>query len=114
MEPMRVLLFAVGLSACVCSWGNAAYAFFRSGNDLLQTCQNQSTYLICLGYVEGVVDDWDEYRTANRKATCIPVGVAAKQVADIVVNYLNAHPEVRHWEAPLLIVLAVSQAWSCK
>jgi hypothetical protein len=39
--------------------------------------------------------------------------VTNRQVQDVVVNYLKAHPETRHQDARLLVALAIREAFGC-
>jgi len=49
------------------------------------------------------------------KAACSPKpkAVSAGQVEDIVVNYLNKHPEKRHFDVSGLVLDALSEAFPC-
>ncbi|WP_365986138.1 Rap1a/Tai family immunity protein [Mesorhizobium sp.] len=81
---------------------------FLSGNELYDSCTQKSSHSI--GYVEGVVD-------ADLSATlgyCIPVGVRADQMRDVVCRFLEAHPESRQEGAQNLVRGAFIQVWPCK
>lgn len=62
---------------------------------------------IAYGYMEGVID-------ARAREICLPNGVSKGQMIDIVVNYLNAHPEVLHQPADDIVFFAITKAWPCK
>lgn len=44
---------------------------------------------------------------------CIPDGVSNGQVGDIVFQWLEDHPEKRHYLASELVVVALSEAFPC-
>jgi hypothetical protein len=90
-----------------------SYAAFVTGNKLYSDCMEESP-LFCLGYIDGVSDALDMAREGNSRAQCVPVGVTAGQVKDVVVRYLYAHPESRNLEGGYLVVAAIGGAWNCK
>jgi hypothetical protein len=45
---------------------------------------------------------------------CPPAGGKNGQIRDIFTRYLREHPEERHEEAIILLVLALSEAWPCR
>lgn len=104
---MRYLLtFVIGLMLLT---GSRAQAAFQTGNQLLRLCSSNdaSERGVCLGYGEAVIDTWDG------SFACAPAGIEAQQVADVLVRYLNAHPESREKDAGSLAFIAVQAAWPC-
>jgi Rap1a immunity proteins len=87
---------------------------FYDGNKLYEICISTNVYDegVCLGYVEGVVDHMDWMRLTGPQ--CIPAGTEARQVRDVVINYLRDHPEDRSYTANAMVRFAVYQAWNCK
>jgi hypothetical protein len=88
---------------------------FFDGNQLYAYCTSSVDYErgLCLGYVEGVVEYMEEVRVSNNKPHCVPSGTGAKQVLEVVVNYLRNQPQDRS-KAPIWSVgLAVMTAWKC-
>jgi hypothetical protein len=85
---------------------------FKSGNLLLDNCNGRYSRQICIGYVTGAVDAAVLF---GWKAGCSdhPGPVEAGQFVDIVVNYLNKHPEKRHFDASGLVLDAVNEAFPC-
>lgn len=81
---------------------------YLSGNDLYDSCSQKSVH--STGYVEGVVDA----DLGRPWGYCVPVGVRADQLRDVVCRYLEAHPEARQQMAPNLIRSAFAEAWPCK
>jgi Rap1a immunity proteins len=91
---------------------DAAVNFFETGNSLLAQCQsanNSYDRAYCDGYSAGVIDT-----LSTLKMICPPVGATDQQVSDIIVNYLVAHPEWRHYTAPSLAQQALLAIWPCR
>jgi len=113
-----MLLSAAGSAA-------AASTYFKVGNDLKASCEgtaagepNASTaeYLLCLGYLQGVVDTdatLTEWRDASRHA-CIVQGVTSSQLRRVFLDWLSKHPDHLQFSAASLALAAFSEAWPCK
>ena len=84
---------------------------FHDGNSLLEMCRDQSLWLQCLGYVQGVVDHWEDWRESQRLPPCLQGDVQGQQIVDALVSYLEAHPQQRGWNGDLLVLVAVGQTW---
>jgi len=99
-----------------------AQAAFKSGNDLYSDCttpRGSSTYYqadgYCTGFVMGVYDDFDLSRQLEDKEACLPGGVTAGQLRDVVVAFIRDNPKWRNLDASALIRAAIIDAWpSCK
>jgi hypothetical protein len=82
-----------------------------SGSQLLAACDASTD--ACAAYVMGVIDLADFAKLSGQMGICVPHGVIAKQLDDIVVRVLREHPEDRQAGAAALVLLAVSHAWPC-
>lgn len=94
------------------------------GNELYKYCSAQKekspSYVhaqaSCVGYVVGLID-W-EYAVAvsqrAKPAFCVKDGMTVQQVVDIVINYLKAHPELRHHNGAWIAGEALRQAVPCR
>lgn len=118
-----LLLFFVGMA-------EPARAEYVSGNNLLDWCSTaRSSQLYyqdsssCREFVVGVHDGVEAAMTlVSRYAElenpievlCVPSGVTAGQLAEIVTNYLRANPENRHESANYLVILALMEAYPCR
>jgi hypothetical protein len=120
--PYSAAILAVTLAAT-----GTASAEFKTGNDLYSECTApadwQRRFLFCYGYIEGIADanDLEGLREsgfmdpkAKRNALCLPAGVQLGQLKDVVVQYLEGHPERRHRSAAALVELALSAAFPCR
>ena len=86
-----------------------AHAEFMSGNDLLSKMQaDVMDKMYALGYVIGVSD------SAENISVCSPDNIKAGQVYDIVQNFLEANPAIRHHSADIIIRSKLEALWPCK
>ena len=98
--------------------GEARAAAFEDGNELFQNCQSDeepegtkqgdASRGLCLGYVLGAYD-----AGGKNYAICVPVGVTAAQVKDVVRHWLQSHPEKRHLPAAGLVLDALLEKFPC-
>jgi hypothetical protein len=80
---------------------------FFSGNDLYDKCTAQS--VACPAYVAGMVD-----ALVHDGTVCLPqTNVTARQLVDVVMAYLRAHPESRSYSAASIGDVAFTQAFPC-
>jgi hypothetical protein len=107
---MKTICIALLACLIVLTQLSGTYAYYDTGNDLLQhwhahqrTVQNRqvSTDLVdkmyLMGYVTGIADI----------ALDIPTTVTRRQLVDIVERYLEAHPEERHEPGVILVLKAL-------
>ena len=89
---------------------------FMNGNELYQECTG-SSYILrehCIGYLEGVTDAEVTMREViGTPPNCLPLGVDATQIRDVVVQYLEDHPAIRNDLASDLAATAMAVAWPC-
>jgi hypothetical protein len=86
---------------------------FMTGNELLSVCDSSSD--ACTAYVMGVVDMGVLAQLFGQSplAICVPHGVIAKQVEDIVIRSVREHPQNQQAGAASLILFALRQTWPC-
>src|SRR5690348_3802091 len=94
---------------------------FELGNDLLGVCSDDHHFnqAYCKGYAVGVADALMAANAMKANgyevpSACIPNNVKSEQVRDVLVQYLNAHPEKRHEPAAGHALLALQAAFPCK
>jgi hypothetical protein len=63
----------------------------------------------CLGFLTGVADT-----LTALKVVCMTPSVTVEQLKDIVMNFLSAHPESRHFSGAVQAAAALKQAFPCK
>ena len=97
-----------------------------TGNEFLERCEKKDKVNVgwfwCTGYVEG----WAEsqiissafakaQKTGAMKWVCFPKGgkMLNTQLVDVLVKYLNNHPEARHQKTMILAHKAFSEAFPC-
>ena len=80
---------------------------FFSANDLYNACNAQS--VACAAYVAGAADAF-----VQDGVMCLPQSnVTARQLVDVVMAYLRAHPEARAYSAASVGHVAFSEAFPC-
>ena len=118
------IVFLVSMSTATASTA-ASTAYFKVGDDLKASCegtaageQDASTaeYLLCLGYLQAVVDtdatfaEWSEFA----RQACIPQGVTSSQLRQVFLDWLNERPDYLRFSAASLALTAFSEDWNCK
>jgi hypothetical protein len=113
LEPRRLLLWVI--VAVSVSAAKQAMAEFNDGNVLYTDCFDQSYYkrAFCLGYIEGIADGLGS-NAINGYTACLPRGVEARQVRDVITRFLASHPETRHLMAASLVARALAEAFPCR
>jgi len=109
---LLIMLVTVALSSIEVEGADAA--FFKDGNKLFDNCEvaldasgKGLQFLgVCEGYILGAFD-------ARSDAFCLPAGVNARQLVDVVMLYLREHPEKRYLLAADLVATAVKQKFPC-
>ena len=88
--------------------GSAQAGTFWDGNKLHGKLNgNTIEQMQALGYIMGVADALD---TAT---ICAPNNVTAGQINDMMKNYLENYPAVRHLAADSLISVVIGRMWPC-
>ena len=101
----------------VISFVPVAEAGFMDGNKLLTRCRNETDVYdqaYCLAYIVAITDTlWGENAVQGYRAC--PLGSLVQgRALDIVVSWLEAHPQHRHFSANGLVAAALSEAFPCK
>lgn len=91
-----------------------------TGDQLLGMCAPEalpSLYMYCLGYLDGAADTLHKLAVSGATSiplACPPEGVTPKQLALILVQYLEYHPEKLHLSGSELALLALRNVFPCK
>jgi hypothetical protein len=93
----------------------AEVASLQTGNGLLEACTSiPEMQIACIEYVSGVADGASAVqREARSRSVCIPRDAQLGQMKDVVVNYLQAHPEIRQNHSGELVLDALQRAFPC-
>ena len=88
-----------------------------TGNLFLKICRGGDVGRgYCLGYFAGISDGITTLQLLKPQLwtpICKPDQMTDSQLRDVVVKYLDDHPEERHEPISLLTVLAMRSAWPC-
>jgi len=100
----NILLLVVAVVALT-----PVYSFGMTGNKLKKYADSELDLNrgIFYGYITGILD-------ARKKETCLPQGVTNGQINTVVENYLKDHPEVLHFPADDIVVVAIQKSWPCQ
>lgn len=91
----------------------SANDFFVSGDQLYDYCQEKNPS--CTSYIAGAVDTLliMGKLAITPKIVCLPRNAAVGQVVDTAVNYLQAHPEERKFNAASTALEALAKTFPC-
>ncbi len=96
---------------CLALVAGSSHAYFKDGNKLLaELNSNTGTNVlpaVGLGYITGVADAL--YGVTN----CPPENVTAGQMRDMVKNYLDNTPAIRHLPANQIVSHVLKSVWPC-
>ena len=114
------LSMAIVLSTTVESLG--AVPYIETGNNLLEVCvagvANKSSeaffaFGACIGYISAIRQASRCGSGVNGFNSSVPLAVQAGQSSQIVVKWLNAHPEKLHLGAAGLVAAALEDTFPC-
>ena len=112
MKTTRATIAAVALLALPVA--SQAEGFNNSGNELKSTCENPDLAARCIGLIQGAWNGTDMTLAMVDKSMCVPPDVTLGQMKDLVLAYINKHPESRTDNSIVLTMSAVLEVWSCK
>jgi hypothetical protein len=120
---MKALGVALALAILLTANEGRAAGGYISGQRLNELCSDESTSFnegLCWGYIAGVYDAGKALDTATNKrqwsagwTACVPDGVLAGQLVEVVKKWLRAHPERWHYAADSVVAGAVHETWPC-
>lgn len=107
--PRRAPLRAALIALAVASAAVGARAEFFTGNDLLDKFRSEALASkgVGLGYVMGVHD------ALHGVTICTPDHVTSGQLRDMVRNYLDNTPAIRHLSADSIVADVLKRAFPC-
>jgi len=95
-----------------------SWAQFYDGNRLYTVCRaSEQSYEVggCVGFIVGVSDTLSaskNQRKPNRRI-CLPRRTTQEQLRKVVVDYLALVPQLRSYDAAVLVELALRTAYPC-
>lgn len=124
------LVMAIGMIMA-----NESRAVTRTGNDLLTDCRNLVSMnriddvardrVLGMGYCIGLIDGFVTFNyiyetvlvtEGDRSAIqmCLPERISTRQIAEIIVNYMETHPERMAESGQALAAQALISRYPCK
>ena len=67
-----------------------------------------------MAYISGVADTTASGGVIRGLKNCRHTHVTVQQLGDVVVQFLQKHPELRHHAASYLVAQALSESFPCK
>jgi len=131
----RLAFLAVAIALALSTHAVSAQAAQEhTGVRLLEECQmalRDDDYIIehgalikatsCLLYIRGVADTLSLWKDESDVAkahllppACIPDGASNFEMANVVLKYLNDHPNKLHESYSLLVILALQDGYPCQ
>ena len=109
---MRVLVLVMALML-LSNQASSEFRHYLDGNTLAENCGANSDFRrgFCDGYIIGVVDHMEGFRSSTDLGICLPPNVTIDQVRAVIVKYLDNHPEKLHLPAIGLVSPAVIEAF---
>ena len=116
-----VLVFALTAPALAAESDDATTTRNFSGNEMLPHCRalvdDNSATTPGSGFCAGVITTlfWSQPIFSEQHKFCAPKGgVTRGQTRQVVLHYLESHPERLHLSIRLLALEAMREAWPCK
>ena len=81
---------------------------FVTGNKLFTACRNASVF--CVEYISGVIS---RNMADHGTRFCLPQSITDSHVRDVVVLWLDGHPEKRHLAGSFVVLQALKEGFPC-
>ena len=118
---MRGLILGLAVGLAVLLTAGEGRADYLNGQKLYDSCKDEDLALYCIGYIVGVYDAGEVLDPASDKrrwvdgwTACVPDGVLAGQLVEVVKKWLREHPAEWHYEADSLVAAALQEAFPCR
>ena len=106
------LFAAIAMAGSVMAISAGAGTDFMTGTQILKHCQSADprSQGICLGYVEGAAD---QIIKPSAPEICLPAGVGAEQIRDVVVRFIQGESATQLLAARPQLLAALIDAFPC-
>ncbi len=117
---MRRILAYLSLAALMATSApplvSPAQAYFLDGDELMNNCSvkiadERFDPQICVTYIMGAYDAFMFQRLIRNQPRCTPRTLTGGQLRDVVVEYLESHPDNRAMDASSLVWNAIIAEW---
>lgn len=93
-----------------------AKAYFLDGDELMNHCSanvadEKFSPEICVTYIMGAYDAYMFQRLIRNQPRCTPRNLTAGRLREVVVTYLQEHPDNRAMDASALVWNAIIAEW---
>ena len=104
---MKRLLLSI--STCVCL---TAHAGIFDGNVLYKHLSESSSSNVSWGFAHGYIAGVHD--AGDSVTHCTPAKVNVSQLADMVKNFMDSTPAIRHMPADAIVNFVFQKAWPCE
>jgi hypothetical protein len=123
VKHMKPILLAVAIVMSLFAAGQAN-AQSRAGADLQKQCKQEVRVSfaaggLCRGYIRGLIDAQSVFASDVKHppswelVSCIAPDVTNAQTIEVVVKFLDNHPELLHQPAAVLVMQSLHEAFPC-
>ena len=109
---ISIIAGVMTVTAIITPHSVSAFDGFQTGNTLLTRCTSPNLD-ICLGYLEGIADALALGSPVYKSRACMPSGISGRQLIDIIVEFLQSHAAIRHFQAASLVAVAFANSFPC-
>jgi hypothetical protein len=107
-------IFPLALLAAVQATEAPPIPTFFTGEHLYEVCQRPSDgRALCMMYVAGVMDGMFYARSRGGGNPLCPSPINNREAAEVVADYLEAHPSLRQLAAARIVRLATAERLRC-
>lgn len=109
-----------GVASILLALLTSAHAGTLMGGDLQMVCKDPRSQALCDAYIGGISDGAAEVMkfyvgTEHQKpVVCPPVDMKNNQVEAIAKKFLDAHPEMLHQSAAVLVIGSLMKTFPCR
>jgi hypothetical protein len=87
---------------------------YVTGKDLFADCKTSvGSRSGCTTYASAVIDGMALQREAGVAPICVPANARRAELADLIADYIAAHPESRQLSGAAAVAAALGQAYPC-
>ena len=87
---------------------------YVTGKDLFDDCKTSvGSRSGCTTYASAVIDGINLQREGGVTPICVPADAKRADLADMIANYITAHPESRKLSGAGAVAAALGQAYPC-
>jgi hypothetical protein len=100
------------------TYAHAQLVQFYTGNSLMEKCESDNTWMLCLGYISGIADAMETVEHIENLPVewsfCVPKEVTNFQLRKVVMKHMEENPADQHYGASGIVREALHNAFPCR